>query len=94
MFPYYFSQKLKIDNLKQRVEDECAQHKSEKERAEIDFVAEIRRVHYQASEELKCKSESHAEELEGYIIRISKLEETERENRSLIETQHLKLVTL
>eukprot|EP00250_Pteridium_aquilinum_P010196 c19207_g1_i1 orf=387-3377(-) len=85
------SQKLNIVELKEQLEDERSQRRSERERAETDLRAAVERARSEATEELKRQSESAAQQLREYLEMINKLQEADRENRSLIETLRSKL---
>lgn len=85
------SQKLNIVELKEQLEDERNQRRSEREKAEADLRAAVERVRSEATEELKRQSDSAAQQLKEHLEMIHKLQEADRENRSLIETLRSKL---
>ncbi|MCO5560635.1 hypothetical protein L7F22_014251 [Adiantum nelumboides] len=85
------SQKVNIDELKEQLEDERSQRRSERERAEADLRSAVERVRSEATEELKRQSDLAAQQLNEHLEMINKLQETEKENRVLIETLRSKL---
>ncbi|MCO5572950.1 hypothetical protein L7F22_026712 [Adiantum nelumboides] len=85
------SQKVNIDELKAQLEDERSQRRSERERAEADLRSAVERVRSEATEELKRQSDFAAQQLKEHLEMINKLQETDKENRVLIETLRSKL---
>ncbi|KAH7444383.1 hypothetical protein KP509_02G076400 [Ceratopteris richardii] len=85
------SQRINIDELKEQLEDERNQRRSERERAEADLKSSIERVRLETAEELKRQSDSAAQQLREHLEMINKLQEVDRENHVLIEALHAKL---
>ena len=78
--------------MKEQLEDEQIQRRSEREKAEADLKAAVERVRSEASEELKRQSESSTQQLREQLEMINKLKEADQESRSLIEALRHKLV--
>ncbi|KAH7292730.1 hypothetical protein KP509_29G083000 [Ceratopteris richardii] len=85
------SQRINIDELKEQLEEERNQRRSEREKAEVDLKSAIDRVRSEAAEELKRHSDSAAQQLKEHLEMINKLQEADRENRTLIQALHAKL---
>jgi hypothetical protein len=86
------SQKLNLLELKEQLEDERIQRRTEREKSELDLKTMVERVRCEALEEQKRQSELWAQQLQERAETINKLQEVDKENRSLIETLHTKLV--
>ncbi|KAH9316932.1 hypothetical protein KI387_018701, partial [Taxus chinensis] len=85
------SQKTTIAELEQQLEDERSQRRDEREKAEEDLKASVERVRLEALEEMKRQSEAAARQHKEQLDVITKLQESDKENRALMETLRSKL---
>ncbi|XP_009757516.1 uncharacterized protein [Nicotiana sylvestris] len=85
------SQKASISELKALLDEEREQRKEEREKAALDVKTSIQRVQAEAQEEIKRLSESAVRREKEQQEIINKLQESEKESCSLVETLRSKL---
>ncbi|XP_042478044.1 uncharacterized protein LOC122059374 isoform X2 [Macadamia integrifolia] len=85
------SQKASISELEARVDDERNQRREEREKAEVDLKAALQKAHSEAQEELKRQSMVASRQQKELQEVISKLQESDKEKSSLIESSRAKL---
>ncbi|KAL9234394.1 hypothetical protein vseg_009273 [Gypsophila vaccaria] len=85
------SQKASIAELKTQLDEERDQRKEEREKAAADLKASIQRVQSEAQEELKRASDVAVRREREQQEVINKLQESERESSSLVESLRCKL---
>eukprot|EP01018_Ginkgo_biloba_P012851 Gb_37853 [translate_table: standard] len=85
------SQKATIAELEPQLEEERNQRRDERGKAEADLKAAIERVRSEALEELKRQSEAASRQQKEQLDVINKLQESDKENRMLMETLRSKL---
>ncbi|XP_019159518.1 PREDICTED: golgin subfamily A member 8J isoform X2 [Ipomoea nil] len=85
------SQKASLLELKALLDEEREQRKEEREKAALDLKASIQRVQAEAQEEIKRHSDAALRREKEQQEMIYKLQESEKERCSLVETMRLKL---
>ncbi|XP_074568966.1 uncharacterized protein LOC141825480 isoform X2 [Curcuma longa] len=85
------SQKATISELEARLDEERNQRREEREQAAADLNSAIKRIQLEAQEEIKRQTDNHLRQHREQQEVISKLEESEKENRLLVETLRAKL---
>ncbi|KAK9742849.1 hypothetical protein RND81_03G200300 [Saponaria officinalis] len=85
------SQKASIAEVKIQLDEERDQRKEEREKAASDLKASIQRVQTEAQEELKRASDVAVRREREQQEVINKLQESERESSSLVESLRFKL---
>ncbi|KAF3439964.1 hypothetical protein FNV43_RR18242 [Rhamnella rubrinervis] len=85
------SQKVSIAELKAQLDEEREQRREEREKAAADLKAAVQRAQSEAEEELKRMSDAALRREREQQELINKLQESEREQCSLVETLRSKL---
>ncbi|XP_077235579.1 SMAD/FHA domain-containing protein isoform X2 [Tasmannia lanceolata] len=85
------SQKATISELEARLEEERNQRKEEREKAVADLKAALQRAQLEAQEEIKRQSDAALRQQREQQEVISKLQESDKEGRVLVETLRSKL---
>lgn len=85
------SQKVSISELEAQLDEERSQRQVEREKAEADLKAALQRAHLEAQEEIKRHADFYMRQHKEQQEVISKLQETEKESRVLVETLRSKL---
>ncbi|KAI3428992.1 FHA domain-containing protein [Psidium guajava] len=85
------SQKASISKLKEQLVEERDQRREEREKAAADQKAAVQRAHAEAQEELRRFSDAASKREQEQRELINKLQESERERCSLLDTLRIKL---
>ncbi|XP_056173700.1 uncharacterized protein LOC115689162 isoform X2 [Syzygium oleosum] len=85
------SQKASIAKLKEQLVEERDQRREEREKAAADLKAAVQRAHAEAQEELRRFSDAASKREQEQQELINKLQDTERERCSLLDTLRIKL---
>ncbi|KAG6528187.1 hypothetical protein ZIOFF_010337 [Zingiber officinale] len=85
------SQKATISELEARLDEERNQRREEREQAAADLNSAIKRIQLEAQEEIKRQADNYLRQHREQQEVISKLEESEKESRLLVETLRVKL---
>lgn len=85
------SQKASIAKLKEQLVEERDQRREEREKAAADLKAAVQRAHAEAQEELRRFSDAASKQEQEQQELINKLQDTERERCSLLDTLRIKL---
>ncbi|WOL06280.1 hypothetical protein Cni_G15012 [Canna indica] len=85
------SQKATISELEARLDEERNQRREDREKAATDLHSALKRVQLEAQEEIKRQAENHLRQHKEQQEVISKLEESEKESRLVVETLRGKL---
>ncbi|XP_048132030.1 myosin heavy chain, striated muscle-like isoform X5 [Rhodamnia argentea] len=85
------SQKASISKLKEQLVEERDQRREEREKAAADLKAAVQRAHAEALEELRRFSDAASKREQEQRELINKLQESERERCSLLDTLRIKL---
>ncbi|XP_068650984.1 uncharacterized protein [Aristolochia californica] len=85
------SQKASISELEAQLDEERNQRREEREKAAADQKAALQKAHLEAQEELKRQTDAALRQQREVQEVISKLQESDKESRSLVETLRSKL---
>ncbi|KAF8028359.1 hypothetical protein BT93_E1087 [Corymbia citriodora subsp. variegata] len=85
------SQKASIAKLKEQLVEEREQRREEREKAAADLKAAVQRAHAEAQEEQRRSSDAASKREHEQQELINKLQDTERERCSLLDTLRIKL---
>ncbi|KAK8954042.1 hypothetical protein KSP39_PZI002786 [Platanthera zijinensis] len=85
------SQKATISELEAQLDEERNQRREEWEKAEMDLKSAIQRAHLEAQEEIKRQADVYLRQHREQQEFITKLQESEKESRLLVEMQRSKL---